>query len=142
MAVPVKAVLVPAAKAHHAWPFIAEWVSEALIRGNADLSPEHIREHLDRGSMQLWLVWDQKPVGVCVTELIESVRGRSCTLVIVAGERWSTWAHLLGEVERWAWEDWGCVRLTLIGRKGWVRRLAGDGWRETAVTVEKVIGDG
>lgn len=136
----MKAVLVPAAKTHHAWPHIAVWVSEALIRGSADLSPEEIRQHLDRGSMQLWLVWDGKPVGVCITELVDSVRGRACNLVIVAGDKWRNWAHLLAEVERWAREDWGCVRLSLIGRKGWARRLAGDGWQEVSVTLEKRIG--
>lgn len=135
----MKAVLVPAAKTGKAWPFIVEWVAEALIRGNADLSPDEIRQHLDRGSMQLWLVWDGKPVGVCITELVESVRGRSCNLVIVAGDRWANWAHLLAEVERWAQKEWRCVRLSLIGRKGWARRLAGDGWKETAVTLEKKI---
>lgn len=138
----MKAVLVPPAKTRHAWPHIADWVSEALIRGNADQSPEDIRQHLERGGMQLWLIWAGKPVGCCVTELIESPRGRCCNLVVVAGEGWRGWAHLLAEVERWARDDWGCVRLSLVGRKGWARRLAGDGWQEMAVTLEKVIGDG
>ena len=147
----MRAVLVPAAKVHHAWPHIAQWVSEALTRGNADQSPEDIRQALDRGGMQLWLVWGYesgrdagpgKPVGVCVTELIDSPRGRCCTLVIVAGESWPRWRHLLGDIERWAVSDWDCERMALIGRKGWARRLVGDGWREMAVVIEKDIGDG
>ena len=133
----MRAVLVPPAKTHHAWPHIATWVSEALIRGNSDLTPEQICEHLDRGSMQLWLAWDGKPVGCCITELIESVRGRCCNLVIIAGEQFGTWGHLEADVARWARDDWGCVRLSLIGRKGWARRLAGSGWTEMAVTLEK-----
>jgi hypothetical protein len=136
----VRAVAVPPAKIGAAWPHVAEWVSEALIKGNADKSPEDIRQHLDHGSMQLWLAWDRKPVGVCVTELIDSVRGRSCNIVVVAGERFDAWAHLQDDIERWAAEHWGCVRLSLIGRKGWARRLVGAGWTETAVTLERTIG--
>lgn len=135
----MRAFLVPPAKTHHAWPHIAGWVSEALIRGNADLTPEQIAEHLDRGSMQLWLAWSSKPVGCCITELIESVRGRCCNLVVVAGDDFRTWGHLEADVARWARDDWGCVRLSLIGRKGWARRLAGDGWHDMAVTLEKRI---
>ena len=130
----------PPAKVGKAWPFIWQWVSDALARGNADLCAEQVREHLDRGSMQLWLAWDGKPVGCCITELIESVRGRCCNLVIIAGEQFGTWGHLEADVARWARDDWGCVRLSLIGRKGWVRRLAGSGWTETAVTLEKNLG--
>ncbi len=135
----MRAVWVPPAKLAKVWPHVAEWVSGALIRGNADLSPEQIREHLDRGSMHLWLAWDGKPVGCCIAELLESVRGRCCNVVIVAGERFDTWAHLEADVAQWA-RDWKCVRLSLIGRKGWVRRLAGSGWAEMAVTLEKDLG--
>ena len=145
----MKAIAVSPAKIGVTWPHIVEWVSDALIRGNADLSPEDIRQHLDRGSMQLWLAWDRKPVGCCITELIDGVRGRSCNIVMVAGERFDSWAHLQADIEHWAVEHWGCVRLSLIGRKGWARRLVGSGrdaepggagWTETAVTLERTIG--
>jgi hypothetical protein len=134
----MRAVPVLPAKVGKAWPHIAAWVYAALARGNADLGPEDIRAHLDKGSMQLWLAWDTKPVGCCITELIESERGRTCNIVVVAGERFGTWAHLEADIAQWA-RDWNCVRLSLIGRRGWVRRLAGAGWTEAAVTLEKRI---
>lgn len=135
----MQSIPVPPAKVGKAWPFIAEWVSDALARGNADQSLEDVRQQLDRGGMQLWLAWDDRPRGVCITELIDSARGRACNIVIVAGERFGAWAHLEADIARWAREDWGCVRLSLVGRKGWTRRLAGAGWTETAVTLEKKI---
>lgn len=136
----MRLVAVPPAKTGKAWPFIEAWVAAALKRGNADQSPEDIRQQLDRGGMQLWLIWgDGRPHGVCITELVESTRGRICNLVVLAGERFGTWAHLEADIARWASEHWGCVRLSLIGRKGWARRLAGAGWVETAVTLERRI---
>lgn len=129
----------PPAKLAAAWPHVSGWIAEALARGNADLGPSQVAEHLARGTMQLWLVWDGRPVGVCITELIGSVRGQACNLVVVAGEGYRAWAHLLADIERWA-RGQGCVRLTLVGRKGWVRRLAGDGWCETSTMLEKDLG--
>jgi hypothetical protein len=136
------AVPVACARVHKAWPHIAEWVSDALVRGYSDLSANDILRHLESGSMQLWLAWvGDRPRGVCITELLESVRGRFCNIVVIAGEDFGAWAHLEEDIARWAL-DWKCVRLCLTGRKGWVRRLAPIGWSETAVTLEKAIGDG
>lgn len=114
----------------------------ALERGNADQSPEDIQKQIDRGGMQLWLIWDRKPVGCVITEIIESTRGRTCNIVVLGGERFSMWAHLEADLAQWAREHWGCVRLSLVGRKGWARRLAGVGWGETAVTLERRIDGG
>lgn len=128
----------PPAKIGIAWPHVAQWVSEALARGNADQSPEDVRQHLDRGTMQLWLAWDDRPRGCCITEVVGGARGRACNLVVVAGDAFRSWGHLVGEVERWA-AGHDCVRLTMTGRKGWARRLAGE-WQEIAVTLERRIG--
>ena len=129
---------VPLAAVPTAWAHVSAWVAAALCRGNADHAAPDVREHLDRGTMQLWLIWDgPRPVGCVVTELIESARRRACNLVIVAGERFPEWAHVEADIARWA-RSQGCGRLTLTGRKGWVRRLAG-AWTETAVTLERQI---
>jgi hypothetical protein len=42
------------------------------------------------------------------------------------------------EILKWA-EGLGCTRATLTGRRGWVRALRDEGWRERAVLLEKVI---
>lgn len=118
------------------WPHIEHWIKAALVRGS-DHTLEQVGLHLARGTMQLWLAWDGRPRGVCVTELIEGARGRSCNIVIVAGEGFDMWEHLEADVARWAREQ-GCVRLSLTGRKGWVRRLHGR-WRPFLVVMEQEL---
>jgi hypothetical protein len=132
----MKALLVVPAKVPKAWPYVEHWIKAALARGS-DNTPEEIQEHLAKGTMQLWLAWDDKPVGVCITELTRSVRGKCCNIVIVAGERFDAWRHLEEDVAIWAC-DQGCVRLQLIGRRGWTRRL-GNGWKPTQVMMEKSL---
>ena len=134
----MKAVFVQPNKIARVWPLVEPWVKAALMRAS-DLSPDQVREHLERGTMQLWLAWGQKRAfGICITELVESVRGLCCNIVAIAGEKFDTWAHLEQDVQTWATE-WGCVRMSLIGRKGWVRKLAKSGWRQRSVVMEKVI---
>ena len=124
-----------------AWPLIEQWVAVALRRGNADQAPEEIRRHIERGTMQLWLAWadgEPRPRGVWITEVLESARGRLCNIVVLAGAKFETWRPLESYLAKWAREN-GCVRLTMVGRRGWVRRLSAGGWREAAVTLERSI---
>jgi hypothetical protein len=131
-------IFVPPAKTAAAWPFVERWVEAALKRGNADQSGEDVRGHIERGTMQLWLAWDDdagRPRGCFVTEVLDGARGRYCNFVVAGGGRgFSPW-----RMEDWfaAWaREKGCVRLTLVGRRGWARRLR---WREAAVTLERQI---
>lgn len=133
----MKAIAIAPAKIEAVWPHIEFWIAAALKRGRADQTPEEVKSQLQRGGMQLWLAWDKRPHGICITEVLESARGRTCNLVIVAGEGFASWRHLETEIERWAREHWGCVRLTLVGRKGWIRHLKQ--WNESAVTLERWI---
>jgi hypothetical protein len=137
----MRAVPVPPAKTAAAWPVIESWVARALVKGKADLTPAQIREHLERGGMQLWLAWGpgNKPHGACITELIESARGRTCNVVIVAGNRFAAWEHLQARIAAWAVGDWGCKRLALTGRVGWARRLRAAGWEQTHVSMERTL---
>ncbi len=49
--------------------------------------------------------------------------------VVSLSNRVMEWAHGLG-----------CSKATLTGRKGWVRALAPEGWRERAVLMERDLG--
>ena len=131
----MKAVQVPPAKVGKAWPHIEHWVKAALVRGS-DHTPDQIGLHLARGTMQLWIAWNDRPRGICITELIEGARGRHCNIVVVAGEAFDAWRHLEEDVAIWAALQ-GCVRLEMTGRQGWVRRLRD--WRPTLVRMEKEL---
>lgn len=137
----MRAIGVPPRLLPMAWPLIEPQVATALRRGKADQSSEDIRRHIERGTMHLWLAWadsEPKPRGVWITEVVESVRGRLCNIVVLAGDKFETWRPLEAYLAEWAREN-GCVRLTLVGRKGWVRRLRAGGWLEAQVTLERTI---
>lgn len=118
------------------WPLIENWVAEALAEGNADIAPSAVKAHLGRGSMQLWLAWEDKRAhGCCITEFAESVRGKSVNLVVVAGLNFKKWRPLTKTIKDWAREQ-GCIRLEAGGREGWTRYVAKDGWRKVRTIIE------
>ena len=125
------------------WPLIERWVMDALAEGKADIAPQTVRAHLERGSMQLWLAWDgKKAQGCCITEFANSVRGKCCNLVVVAGLNFRKWRRLIETIKTWAREN-GCVRLEAGGREGWQRSVKSDGWRKVRTIIEmRLDGDG
>lgn len=137
----MRAVAVPPRLLPVSWPLIEPWVVTALRRGNADQSPDDVRGHIERGTMQFWLAWadgEPRPRGVWITEILESARGRLCNIVVLAGDKFEMWRPLEAYLAEWAREQ-GCVRMSLVGRRGWARRLKAGGWREAAVTLERQI---
>jgi len=136
------AVLLPPRLAVMAWPAAEPWITDALARGKADIGADEVKQQLERGGMQLWLPWDgRRARGCCVTEIVDSVRGKACNLVVVAGEQFETWRHLLDAIKAWARVQ-GCARLEAGGREGWVRRVKADGWRPVRTVIEMRLDDG
>lgn len=72
-----------------------------------------------------------------VTEIMDYPRKRVCHVFLAGGELEEirairTW------VEEWA-KSIGCSAATIYGRAGWERELKGEGWRRTAVCLEKAL---
>jgi hypothetical protein len=135
----VSAMLTPSA-----WPLVAQWVKGSLVKGKADIGPEDVRRALATGAMQLWLAWDDVAKcarGCCVTELADSVRGKYCNLVVIAGHDFASWRPLTEVIKRWA-RSTGCVRLEAGGREGWQRLVKADGWRTARTVIEMRLDDG
>jgi len=142
----MRAWLVDARHTAKAWPAVRVWVADALENGKADISPDDVRLRLANGLMQLWLMWDAEARlahGIVVTELVGSVRGKACNLVVVAGDRGSfkLWRPMTEAIKAWA-RSKGCVRLEGGGRDGWARLVKADGWRTVRTVVEMRLDDG
>jgi hypothetical protein len=131
----MQAVPVPSAQVAKAWPFVQRWVAEALAGGHANHAVEEVRASCERAAAQLWLAWERRPRGVCITEIHDSVRGKTCNLVAVAGEDFGKLAPLLETIKAWAREN-GCVRLEATGRGGWERLVRAQGWQRIRTTIE------
>lgn len=108
------------------WP----WLEKAAKRYGDTHRKEHVLRRLLDGRAQLWTERD--------AALVTSVERYDSGMVEVRG--WLGGGSIGGlrkieiRVEVWA-KSIGAHRLTILGRRGWLRALTG--WRELAVLIAK-----
>jgi len=103
------------------------------------LTPDDLREELKQAKKQLWGIQiDGRVIGIAVTRI-----GRqTCEVFAAAGTQTAPGQiqALYTEIERWALSQ-GCIRMRIVGRRGWQRMLKG--YEPTRdVILEKELDDG
>ena len=111
----------------------APGVEEALRRCGDPQTIEDVVAEIARGHAQIW--GDERAL------LVTQVAGTYLHFWIATGELHATieWSHRAME---WARTHYGCTKSTLTGRRGWLRALKSEGWREQAILLERDITDG
>lgn len=125
------------------WPEAGPLLALAL-RLNRCLDLEDVYDYIRCGSMDLLVVLDDEThelVAALATEIVDYPKLRSLRIVLSGGKdnrllEWMDDMHAL--IEEGA-KRAGCAVLEVIGRGGWVRRLADKGYTETFVTIQKVL---
>ena len=120
------------------WPEIADLVAGVVERSRGRYSNRGVAQHLMSGDWHLWVVGvDGEIRAIVATELYRDVSGiKCCTIRFCTGRGSETWTHLLEQIEAWARAD-GCVRMDMIARKGWAKRLPD--YRLSHVYLEKKL---
>lgn len=114
-------------------PHLERLESHGLVLASA------VRADLKDSLKQLWgYQQDGKVLGVAITSVIETPRGKACEIYGAAGTESSRGQidEIMTEVQRWA-HELGCTRIRILGRKGWLRRLKG--FRLAGYIIEKEI---
>lgn len=109
------------------------WIEAALEYGNKTHTFQDVVEGIAEGRMQLWAAAE----GCAVTEIVVYPRKKVLN-IFLAGGKLDSLREMAPDMRRWA-EAQGCASATLTGRRGWVRALAKDGWRELWTTLETEI---
>ncbi len=111
---------------------------EQFARSSGEISCDQIREGVRTEQLQLWGLQDGDGVHLVVcTELSATPKGPICTLRMAVGSAPVPFQErLLNEIGTWA-KGLGCVRVRLVGRKGWLKRFPR--FRRTAIVAEWVL---
>ena len=122
------------------WPHVAGFIQSAIVDYASTWELADVRRELDNEQLQLWVIWDhEKIIGASATEIISTVRGKTCAIPIVGCDDMGVAiGAVLETVEAWA-KSIGCSRLQGVGRKGWERALKPMGWKNYAIQIEKAI---
>ncbi len=101
-------------------------IEAALVYADASHTYDDVAAMVAAGQAQFW----PGPASVVITEVVAFPRKKVLNIFLAGGVMREIW-ELMPIIEAWA-KAQGCVSAQVIGRKGWGRVLARDGWQETA----------
>ena len=119
------------------WDEYAHHLERLELRG--DCLALAIRDDLKCSRKQLWgYQQDGKILGVAITSVIETPRGRALEIYGAAGTATAPEQldETLEEITRWS-KSIGCRRIRILGRKGWLQRIKG--LKQTGLVMEMDI---
>lgn len=106
-----------------------------------DVTVESLAQECLTGHKQLWLILDgDRFVSFAITELrsVDATGHRMVSITSFAGEEGESTVPLISEIEAWA-KDRGAMEATIIGRMGWKRSVATQGYKIDAVLYRKPL---
>lgn len=98
-----------------------------------------VLDQIDLGLQHLWIAFDDDRIwGVVTTRFVEYPKFKRMEIVFCAGDDLKSWMRpMLDVLGRWH-DDNGCTGMELVGRSGWERVLAKEGFRKTYIVMEKI----
>lgn len=133
---PVSVSTVPPQEARVYWPHVLPLLDKAIEFGWN--TADEVFGLIESAQAQCWLaVEGNRLIGVWVTKVEQSARGRFCLVWLAGGEQVNKWMPMVQEyTEPWAKEN-GCSEMQIVGRKGWVKKLPDYKW--TAIVLRKEL---
>lgn len=115
------------------------WAFDSFAeRSSGTATAEDLAGQVMAETSQCWLVWDNEPVAVALTEVQES-RKKTVCMTHCAGRGREDWQQpLVEEIREWA-KHIGATRFSTVNRPGWTPFLKQMGLRETHRLMEQDI---
>jgi hypothetical protein len=125
------------------WPEAAPLLARAL-RLNACLDLDDVHDFIRCGAMDLLVVVDGETgelVAALTSEIVDYPRLRSLRIVLAGANdnRLLEWMDEMHDLIETGARQAGCAVMEIIGRGGWLKRLAKQGYSETFLTIQKVL---
>jgi len=109
-----------------AWPSIEGLVMKVLNRtdGGDDYDTTDLKELCKKREMQCWVVYDGKPLAVCLTRILIFPKRKVFSLFLCGAEDHSfdDWWCFHETLKAYGKEK-GCSAIRLGGRRGWIKKF-------------------
>lgn len=103
-------------------------------------SIEQILVQIQDGSVHLHVAWEpdeQKAYALAGTRILLEGDDKVGQIIWLTGMERGKWLALFPEFEKYHREHLGCVGMSAIARRGWVKELKAGGYRVSHVLAEK-----
>lgn len=116
------------------------FIKSALEHTDGETDFRHILADIATHKRQLWLIRDKDDfIGAIVTEISITQSGQKIgDVTLAAGHSYFKWDHFIDVVSVW-FKEMGCVAVQVVGRKGWEKLLAGQGFTKRYAIFKRAI---
>lgn len=122
------------------WAQIEPFISVALVHADGQQSAEQLRQRLNKGDYQAWIVRDPKEIAaICTSCVVEYRNHKVLSIVTLGGRGIQEWGPLLNESMGNFARMMHLQKLEAIGRKGLTKLLEPLGFKETATVVSRTL---
>ncbi len=123
------------------WGQVTQWLEKGEKYWKGYYKPEHVYNAIISGQMQLWIGQSNSQIKIIMlTQLDFYPEGIQLRYTYIGGDTGSLKQvmKMFPKIELWAMEH-GAVRGCVIGRDGWVKKLAKFGYQKTSVMLTKEL---
>jgi hypothetical protein len=127
---------VPYWEVEEVWDEVSPMLQKAIDRQD-EWTLEGVKQTLmqPNSTAQLWKVGNTSAIVTMIQSFQTGVR--KCLLFLGGGTNMGNSLHTHSEIEAWAKKYFGCHKMIIHGRKGWLRVL--DGYEEVTTCMEKKL---
>ena len=135
----IQSSIVPPDYIRAIYPEIEKYFDKLVPITNGRYIKIDLLHDLLTGKQHLWIITDDEEyiIGIVMTEVLHYPRKKILGIQYCSGERLNEWMDsTLEMLENWALDN-ECEAMELTGRKGWVKKLALQEWKQEFVVVRK-----
>tara|TARA_R110000744_G_scaffold46911_5_gene103555 strand:- start:26067 stop:26486 length:420 start_codon:yes stop_codon:yes gene_type:complete len=134
---------VPTDRVEELLPEVQPLIQMALDHNIGERIWSDVEPYLLNGVYQLFVCYDEQKIwGAVVTEIVNYPQFKTLLLLLLGGEDPASTDDQLEEVLTKFAKHEGCSNMQISGRKGWLRRLAKYGYKESYITLIKELDHG
>jgi len=129
-------VAIPPEQIEDIWVKVSPMLEKALNKNPGDLDIDDVRDKMFSGEYLLMCAVEGEDILASFAVEIFSEKRKKANIVLCGGEQIDEWLTPFMNVIKPLVKEQGCDVLTIMGRKGWERKMKPFGFCETARILE------
>lgn len=132
-------------KLSECWPLCAPLLDRAVAESRGRYDLEALRVQIFAGNQHLWIILKENDeLAAAFTTEFANYPCRLMLSVVFCGSDDSLggsaelWGYAMGQLKEWA-RLAGCSGVEAVGRRGWARLMAPQGFEEVYITIESEV---
>ncbi len=132
-------IAIPPESLDEAWLQVEPLLSKGLAFNNGDITTEETYDRISDGTYLLVCsMLGNEIQAAFAVELVTNHR-KTCNIVLAGGQDIDSWLDDFMDTIRSLAKEQGAEALTIMGRKGWARKMKPYGFHETARILEVAL---